>query len=46
MSTVREIIEEIIRVEGGYVDHPNDPGVLPNTVSLKRLLVMLGTKVT
>lgn len=26
MSTVREIIEEIIRVEGGYVDHPNDPG--------------------
>ena len=26
MTTIREIIEDIIRVEGGYVDHPNDPG--------------------
>lgn len=26
MSTVKDIIDEIIRVEGGYVDHPNDPG--------------------
>lgn len=26
MTSIREIIDEIIRVEGGYVDHPNDPG--------------------
>ena len=26
MTSIREIIEDIIRVEGGYVDHPNDPG--------------------
>jgi lysozyme family protein len=26
MTSIREIIDEIIRVEGGFVDHPNDPG--------------------
>lgn len=26
MRTVEQIIEEIIRREGGYVDHPNDRG--------------------
>lgn len=26
MTSIREIIEDIIRVEGGYVNHPNDPG--------------------